>query len=120
MTNSHVFSSPKDLPISLRWIAVMSNKVKCDLAASTGVHDGKAVIKQLLAGASAVQVVSALYEHGPGYIEQMLEEIRQWMEKKKFERIDEFKGLLSQGRQVNSGFFERVQFMKYFSDREKN
>jgi dihydroorotate dehydrogenase (fumarate) len=120
MVSSHVFSSPRDLPISLRWIAVMSNKVKCDLAASTGVHDGCAVVKQLLAGASAVQVVSALYENGPAYLERMLYDVREWMAAKNFQRIDEFKGLLSQGRQVNPGFYERVQFMKYFSDRGKN
>lgn len=114
-----VFSSPKDLSISLRWIAIMANRVKCDLAASTGVHDGKAVVKQLLAGANAVQVVSALYENGPQYIEIMNRELKEWMERKNYQKIDEFRGLLSQERQVNPALFERVQFMKYFSDREK-
>ena len=51
---SFVLSSPGELALSLRWIAIMANKVDCDLAASTGVHDGEAVIKQLLAGAQAV------------------------------------------------------------------
>jgi dihydroorotate dehydrogenase (fumarate) len=120
MTGGHVLSNPADLPISLRWIALMANKVKCDLAASTGVHDGQAVIKQLLAGASAVQVVSALYENGPEYIQIMLRDVRDWMIEKKFEKIDDFKGMLSQGRQVNAALYERVQFMKYFSDRGKN
>lgn len=119
VTSSHVFSSPRDLSVSLRWIALMAGRVKCDLAASTGVHDGKAVIKQLLAGASAVQVVSALYENGPGHLEVMIGEIRQWMQSKNYERIKDFKGLMSQGRNANPGFYERVQFMKYFSDSEK-
>jgi dihydroorotate dehydrogenase (fumarate) len=118
-TSAGVFSSPKDLPVSLRWIAIMANRVKCDLAASTGVHDGKAVIKQLLAGASAVQVVSALYESGPEYLELMLKELKEWMIEKKYNTINEFKGLLSQDKQVNPALFERVQFMKYFSDRDK-
>ena len=52
---SFVFSTPADLAISLRWIAMMAQRVDCDLAASTGVHDGNAVIKQILAGAQAVQ-----------------------------------------------------------------
>jgi dihydroorotate dehydrogenase (fumarate) len=119
ITSAGVFSSPKDLPVSLRWIAIMANRVKCDLAASTGVHDGKAVVKQLLAGANAVQVVSALYENGPEYLETMIKELREWMERKKYLRIDDFRGLLSQERQVNPALFERVQFMKYFSDRDK-
>lgn len=59
---SNVFSSPAELAISLRWIAMLSGQVHCDLAASTGIHDGKAVIKQLLAGAKAVQVASVLYK----------------------------------------------------------
>jgi dihydroorotate dehydrogenase (fumarate) len=118
VTSASVLSSPGDLPVSLRWIAIMANRVKCDLAASTGVHDGKSVIKQLLAGANAVQVVSALYEHGPEYLESMIIELHEWMSKKKFGKIDEFRGLLSQNSQVNPALFERVQFMKYFSDRD--
>ena len=65
---SFVYSTPAELAISLRWIAIMANKVGCDLAASTGVHDGNAVIKQILAGAKAVQVVSSLYKNGPEHI----------------------------------------------------
>jgi dihydroorotate dehydrogenase (fumarate) len=114
-----VFSSSKDLPVSLRWIAIMANRVKCDLAASTGVHDGKAAVKQLLAGANAVQVVSALYENGPEYLETMVKDISDWMTRKKYSKIDDFRGMLSQDRQVNPALFERVQFMKYFSDRDK-
>jgi dihydroorotate dehydrogenase (fumarate) len=119
VTSANVLSTPRDLPVSLRWIAIMANRVKCDLAASTGVHNGKAVIKQLLAGANAVQVVSALYENGPEYLETMLKDLSDWMALKNYGRIDEFRGLLSQDRQVNPALFERVQFMKYFSDRDK-
>jgi dihydroorotate dehydrogenase (fumarate) len=119
ITSANVLSSPKDLSISLRWIAIMSKRVKCDLAASTGVHDGKAVVKQLLAGANAVQVVSALYEKGPEYLQTMINELKDWMTAKNYSKIDEFRGLLSQERQVNPSLFERVQFMKYFSDRDK-
>jgi dihydroorotate dehydrogenase (fumarate) len=82
------------------------------------VHDGKSVIKQLLAGANAVQVVSTLYEHGPEYLENMILELHEWMAIKKFGNIDEFRGILSQNRQVNPALFERVQFMKYFSDHD--
>jgi dihydroorotate dehydrogenase (fumarate) len=119
ITSAGVFSAPRDLSLSLRWIAIMANRVKCDLAASTGVHDGNAVVKQLLAGASAVQVVSALYENGPEYLQTMNSELKDWMKKKNYQDIDSFRGLLSQERQVNPALFERVQFMKYFSDRDK-
>ena len=120
VTSANVLSASRDLSISLRWIAIMANRVKCDLAASTGIHDGQAVIKQLLAGASAVQVVSALYENGPEFLETMLKDLANWMKKHNFNTIEQFRGMLSQEKQVNPALFERVQFMKYFSDRDKN
>lgn len=119
VTSANIFSHPSDHLNTLRWIAIMANRVACDLAASTGVHDGRTAVKQLLAGASAVQVVSALYEHGPGHLETINQEIRSWMAGKNFAKIDDFRGLLSQEKHVNPALFERVQFMKYFSDRDR-
>jgi dihydroorotate dehydrogenase (fumarate) len=114
VVSSNVFSSPSDLPISLRWIAIMAERVDCDLAASTGVHDGAALIKQILAGADAVQVASTLYKNGKGQIAEMLKTLEEWMEKKGFSRLADFKGKMSQARSSNPAAFERVQFMRYF------
>ncbi len=80
-TTGFVLSSPGDIGISLRWIAIMAQRVKCSLAASTGIHDGKAVIKQLLAGADAVQVTSAIYKQGPIAIATMLKDLTEWMDR---------------------------------------
>lgn len=113
--SSNVFSTPSDLSISLRWVAMLSNNVHCDIAASTGVHDGKAVIKQLLAGAKAVQIASVLYKKGFKEIGLMLEEIKAWMEKMEFDTIEEFRGKMSFENTRNPAAWERVQFMKYFS-----
>lgn len=113
-TSNAVLSNPSDLYHSLRWIGIMSGRVNCSLAASTGVHDGSAVIKQLIAGADAVEVTSTLYKNGIGQIEIMLNEIENWMDKKGYHSISEFKGKLSQVKSDNPAAFERVQFMKYF------
>jgi dihydroorotate dehydrogenase (fumarate) len=112
---THVHSSPSDLALSLRWIAMMYGRVGCSLAASTGVHDGKAVVKQLLAGADAVQVVSALYKNGIRFIGTMLKELTAWMEEKGFASIDQFRGQMSYQKAANPAAYERVQFMKHFS-----
>ncbi len=112
--SSFVLSSPSELALSLRWIAMMANKVNCDLAASTGVHDGNAVIKQLLAGARAVQVASSIYKHGPGYIGNMTDTLTSWMKKHDFGSLSDFRGRMSQERNSDPAAFERVQFMKYF------
>lgn len=114
VVSSNVFSNPSDVTISLRWIGIMSERVNCDLAASTGVHDGAALIKQILAGANAVQVVSALYKHGKGHIATMLNTLEEWMKKKGFKSLPEFRGKLSQAKSSNPAVYERVQFMKYF------
>jgi dihydroorotate dehydrogenase (fumarate) len=94
----------------------MSQRVNCSLAASTGIHDSKAVIKQLLAGADAVQLASILYKQGSTIITEILNEIANWMELKKFNNISDFKGKLSQSQSINPASFERVQFMKYFRE----
>jgi dihydroorotate dehydrogenase (fumarate) len=115
---SFVFSTPADLSMSLRWIAIMAEKVSCDLVASTGVHDGDAVIKQLLAGAAAVQVASTLYKNGFGQIREMLDTLEAWMKKKRFDSLNHFRGKLSQDRSMDPAIYERVQFMRYFGGKK--
>jgi dihydroorotate dehydrogenase (fumarate) len=116
--SSNVFSAPSDLPISLRWIAIMAERVNCDLAASTGVHDGAAVIKQILAGANAVQVASALYKHGKEHIGVMLKTVEEWMQKKGYSQLSDFRGKMSQAKSSNPAAYERAQFMKYFGGKK--
>jgi dihydroorotate dehydrogenase (fumarate) len=93
----------------------MAKKVGCDLAASTGIHDGDAVIKQILAGAKAVQVASCLYKNGPAYIQTMLDTVQAWMQKNDYQRLEDFRGKMSQEASSNPAAYERVQFMKYYS-----
>ena len=97
-------------------MAIMSGKVDCDLAASTGIHSGEDVIKMLLAGASVTQVASTLYKNGPEVINRMLETIRKWMSNKGFDSIEQFRGKITQDYGVDPAAFERMQFMKQFSE----
>ena len=115
---SFVFSSPTDLSLSLRWIAVMANKVNCDLAASTGVHDAAAVIKQLLAGADAVQVASCLYKNGLQHLKTLIDGLETWMTAKRYSELSDFRGKLSQERSADPAVYERAQFMRYFGDKK--
>ena len=109
-----VFSNPQDLAMPLRWIAIMAEKVECDLVASTGVHDGSGLIKQLLAGANAVQVASTLYKNGPSVVGKMLSDLETWMNSKGYEKLDDFRGKLSYHNVKNPALYERVQFIKHF------
>ncbi len=114
VVTTNVLSSPEEFPIALRWVALTYGRVQCDIVASTGIHDSTAMIKQLLAGATAIQVVSALYRNGVDYIGTMLEELEAWMKKKDFKNIEDFRGKLSQAQSGDPALYERVQFMKFF------
>ncbi|HQE52367.1 MAG TPA: dihydroorotate dehydrogenase-like protein [Prolixibacteraceae bacterium] len=112
-------SSPDDYLLPLRWIGMMANRVECDLAASTGVHDWKSAVKLLLAGAQTVQLVSVLYKEGFKAIADFNTQIVSWMEKKNYAGIEDFRGKLAMGTQINPAEYERVQFMKTFSEYTK-
>jgi dihydroorotate dehydrogenase (fumarate) len=114
VTTASVLSNPGDFSNSLRWIAIMRDHVKCDLAASTGVHDGRAMVKMLLSGANAVQVASAFYKNGVDYAATLLDDLRKWMESNDYSSIGDFQGIMSQHETQNPAAFQRVQFMKYF------
>ncbi|PID92188.1 MAG: diguanylate cyclase [Bacteroidetes bacterium] len=114
--SSEVLSSPADLRLSLRWIGIVSSQVsEIDLAASTGVHNGHAALKQILAGASAVQVCSVLYRNGIEYIHDILAEMREWMEKQGHESLSDFRGSMNYASLKDPSVYERAQFIKYFS-----
>lgn len=114
ITSSGVFSTPGDIAASLRWVAVLSDKIRTNISASTGVHSGGDIVKQLLAGADTVQVVSAIYKHGPSYVKTMMDELEAWMIKQNFKSLDDYRGKVSYKNVKNPVAFERVQFMKYF------
>lgn len=114
ISSGFVLSSPSDMGNTLRWVSMISGRVNCDIAASTGIHDGAGLIKQLLAGAHACQVVSTLYVNEVSHILKMTDDLSKWMEAHEFNSIDEFRGHLSQANSGNPAAWERVQFMKHF------
>ena len=116
ITSGEVFSSPADIRQSLRWIGIVSENIdKIDLSASTGNHDGEAVIKQLLAGATTVQVCSTLYKNGVEYLQKIIEDVANWMNVNSYDFVSDFRGKLNYKNIPDPAVFERTQFMKYFS-----
>lgn len=118
LTPSKIFSSDWEYLLPLRWIALMSGRIKIDISASTGIHSANEVIKMLLAGAKTTQVVSAIYRQGLSVIPNLIAGLQKWMEDKKFSSINEFRGMLNNSNVSDPALLERVQFMKYFGDRE--
>ena len=87
-------SAPSDITDSLRWTLLLSRRVRTDIIGNTGIHNGEDVIKHLLAGSKAVQVVSSLYDNDFSIISQMLSDIEKWMKTKHFNEINEFRGIM--------------------------
>ncbi|MDD5507270.1 MAG: dihydroorotate dehydrogenase-like protein [Bacteroidales bacterium] len=104
-------SSPVEITEPLRWIGSVSNKVNCDISASTGIHDYTGVVKVLLAGAKAAQVCTTIYKNGPDVITQINEDLALWMKMRHYQRIEQFRGKILQGKE-KTGSFERIQFMR--------
>jgi len=106
---SNMLSDPNELTLSLRWVSLISNELRSDVCGGRGIHDANGVIKMLLAGATTVQICSAFYHHGLGYIDTLLSEIEAWMESKDYETIDDFRGKIAKNVK-NKAYFEQMQF----------
>ncbi len=109
-----IYSNSTDYTDSLRWIAMLKEQVNCDLSASGGIHTPDSMFKMLLSGANSVQVVSAIYKNGPGYIRDLLSGLVKWMEKKDLADIEAVRKFGQKLTPKHGEVFERVQFMKYF------
>jgi len=112
---SNVFSNDSEYSNTLRWVALLSGRLKCDIAASTGIHNHQTVIKQLLAGADTVQLVSVLYKQKFDVLPEIISGLESWMKQHNFKSISDFKGLLSRQNVGNFASYERVQFIRLFT-----
>ncbi len=116
MVMSNTFSSAQGFSMPLRWVGVTSGHTDASLASSTGVYGGEELVKILLAGADATQVVSTIYKNGAEQIKKMNDFLISYLKENNFNSLSDIKGLLSQKNVKQDNMYERVQFMKYFSE----
>ena len=110
-------STEQELADRLRWTAIASATVpQLDYAISGGIHNGKGLIKAILAGACATEICSAIYQNGPETIKAMLNELTEWMNSKGFHTLTQFKAKMNAKAAGEINPFERTQFMKYYSN----
>ncbi|MBQ8485418.1 MAG: dihydroorotate dehydrogenase-like protein [Bacteroidaceae bacterium] len=115
------FTSEADLSKSLRWTGIASAVISnYSFAISGGVHNAAGVVKSILAGASAVEVCSAIYLKGNGIIREMTNGLTEWMDTHTMDSISMFKGMLNMhDRNEGINTFERTQFLKYYGQFKK-
>jgi dihydroorotate dehydrogenase (fumarate) len=105
-------SSPQDLLLRLRWLAVLHGHVKGSLAVTGGVHDTMGALKAVMAGADAVQMVSALLIHGPERLAQTRAGLAEWLEDHDYESLAQAKGSMSLLKCPNPQAFTRANYMR--------
>lgn len=105
-------SDPAELLMRLRWLAIVSPKTGLALAASGGIHAPEDMIKALLAGAHATQVVSAVLRRGPEAIRSLLVGLVAWMQEHGYENLSEVRGALNHARCPDPSAFERANYLQ--------
>jgi dihydroorotate dehydrogenase (fumarate) len=105
-------SESSELLLRLRWLAVLSGRVRASLAASGGVHTSHDALKAAMAGAHAVQVVSALLQHGPQYLRTLRDGMARWLEEHEYESLRQLHRSMSLERCPDPRAFERGNYMR--------
>lgn len=107
-----ILSTPQDMRLPMRWIAILYGRVNLDLAATSGVNRGTDVVRMMMAGAKATMIVSSLLRHGIEHLQDIERELRQWMQENEYGAIRQMQGTMSQLNCPNPTEFERAQYMK--------
>jgi dihydroorotate dehydrogenase (fumarate) len=105
-------SDPSELLLRLRWLAIVKPGVGIPLAVSGGVHSGLDAVKAVMAGASAVQVVSALLVKGPAHLAILRSEMERWMQDNEYTSLRQMLGNMSLAKCPDPSAFSRANYMR--------
>jgi len=104
-------SRSSELPLRLRWLAILSGHLRASLAVTGGVHDGLDAIKAVMAGAHAVQMVSALLVRGPEYLATVRAEMARWLEEHEYDSLAQARGSMNLTGCPDPAAYERANYM---------
>ncbi len=107
-----LLSTPMAMRVPLRWIALLHNRVKASLAATSGIHRASDVLKMLMAGADVTMLCSTIIRHGIPQIAIIERDLAAWLTEHEYESVSQLKGSLSQEKCAEPAAFERAQYMK--------
>ncbi len=104
--------------VPMRWIAILYQNIKADLAATTGIHTGEDAAKVILTGAKAAMLCSALIKNGIDHIKVIEDGLRKYMEYKEYASVKEMTGVMSHHnlKTKDTSPYERAQYMKILTD----
>jgi dihydroorotate dehydrogenase (fumarate) len=107
-----LLSTPMAMRLPLRWIALLYGRVKADLAATSGIHSGRDVVKMLMAGADVTMLCSILLRKGIPFLTLIEQELAEWLEQHEYDSVEQLKGSLSQMKCPTPETFERAQYVR--------
>lgn len=105
-------STPHEMRLPLRWIAVLYGQIKASLAATTGIHTAEDVIKMIMVGADVTMLTSVLLKHGLTKISEIVAGIKKWMEENEYESVKQMKGSMSYKSIAEPAAYERANYIK--------
>ncbi len=105
-------SNSTELRLRLRWAAILHGHLKADIALSGGVHTVEDIIKAIMCGANAVQVVSSLLKYGPSHIGSLIQGLRHWLEDHEYDSVDQMRGSMSLKNCPDPSVFERANYLR--------
>jgi dihydroorotate dehydrogenase (fumarate) len=105
-------STPAELLLRLRWLAILRGKVRGSLAASGGVHRGQDAVKAIMAGADAVQLVSAILHNGPDHFRVVKRELTEFLEQQEYESLSTMRGNMSLENCPDPRAYERANYVQ--------
>ncbi len=111
-----VLSTPTELLMRLRWVAILYGHVKADMAITGGVHTATDVLKSMMAGAHVAMMTSALLERGIEHLRAVLLDLNRWMEIHEYDSISIMQGSMAQKHVANPSAFERANYMRMLRD----
>jgi dihydroorotate dehydrogenase (fumarate) len=104
-------SNSSELPLRLRWLAILSGRVRASLGVTGGVHTATDAVKAVMTGAHAVQVVSALLKQGEGYLRTLIADFQAWMEEHEYEYLRQMQGNMNMQACPDPKVYERANYM---------
>ena len=105
-------SNSSELRLRLRWVGILYNKIKADLAVTGGIHTAKDILKSIMVGANVTMMTSVLLEKGIPYIETLVKGTEEWLRRHNYQSIDELRGILTERNVKETDAFERANYMK--------
>ncbi len=112
VVNTLALSHPSELLVRLHWTAILSGRVRADLAITGGVHEAEDVVKCVMAGARVAFMASALLKHGTGHARRVLAELADWLDEHEYASVEQMCGCMGYTAVPNPAAFERGNYMK--------